>query len=452
MTYFPSTQIIQNVVISDINSSSVNLSASGSFTGLAESTLGVNSIQISLKTDQNCTVDVYQSVDGTNWDTKDSFTYYYSKGGMAETFQAISSYFRVVITNLSSTAGTTFFRLQTVLCPIADPLPRALNQYGNLRTSGGIIDEETGVRAEVDTLGSVRTMTPVRLIGTAFNGSVVDSNFWSTSVTGSGSVTQNGEVLMATGVVPDSTSMISSVSKGRKVPGSSNQFRAVARLNTEAQANNLRRFGCYDANDGFFFQINGTTFGVGARKGTVDTIVNSGSFNGNYGSSVIMDTLIKRLVIEYDHIGAKFFVNGVLLHTLSGLSVAPTNTLNLGIMAENVNSNGNTTDNSMYLRFACISRLGSFLTGTAYKIINTNTTTILKYSSGILHRIVFNTRGTVNNTATIYDGVSSGGTLIGQIDTTNANLVQLDYELTFNTGLTIVTATGNAANMTVVYE
>lgn len=248
--------------------------------------------------------------------------------------------------------------MNAVLCPIADPLPRSLNSYERLKTSTGIVDEETGNRVEVDVLGSLKTVSPVRLIGTAFSGSTKDTNFWTEAVTGTGAVTQAGEILLATGTTADSTVSYASVRKARKITGASNQFRAVARLSTDAEADNIRRLGCYDANDGFFFQVNGTTFGVGSRKGGADTIVASGSFNGNYGASVTMDTGIKRLVIDYDHLSTKFFVNGVLLHTITGSTTALTNTLDLGIKMENINSGGNDTNNGFYVRFASILRLG----------------------------------------------------------------------------------------------
>jgi len=446
MTYFPTTSIVQKVVESSSNSSTENLLAGGTFTGTADSTFGVNSIQVNVKADQNLTVSIQQSPDGSNWDVSDSRTYYYSRGGDSWTTQATGAFFRTVVTNLNASAGTTYFRLSSILCPIVEALPRSLNSYGRLKTSGGIIDEETGARVDVDSLGTLRTMTPCRLAGTAFSGTTKDTNFWTETVTGSGSVSQAGEVLLSTGTTANSTVRYDSVRTARKVPGATNQFRAVARLGTATQANNLRRAGCYDDNDGFFFQVNGTTFGVGSRKGGVDTIVNSGSFNGNYGASVTMDTSIRRLIIEHDHLSSKFFVDGVLLHTITGATTAMTNTLDLKIRFENVNSGGNSTDNTILVRFACIQRLGEYLTAPTYKHISTNTTTVCKYSAGILHRIVV-----IDNagTLTAYDNTSATGTIIAAIDTGQI-YGSIDFGLPFFTGLTIVTATGSKC--TVVYE
>jgi len=443
--------IQQDANVDANNSSTTNLAAGNSytFTGTGTSTLGVAALQWNLKTDQNATVYIEQSDDNTNWDISDSFAYYYSKGGDGGTVQAISNYWRVRVI-LTGTTDTTYFRLNAVLCPIADPLPRSLNSYERLKTSTGIVDEETGNRVEVDVLGSLKTVSPVRLIGTAFSGTTKDTNFWTETVTGTGAVTQAGEILLATGATADSTVSYSSVRKARKVTGASNQFRAVAKLGSALDADNIRRLGCYDANDGFFFQVNGTTFGVGSRKGGVDTIVTSGSFNGNYGASVTMDTSIKRLVIDYDHLSTKFSVNGVVLHTITGSTTALTNTLNLGIKMENINSNGNTTDNSFYVRFACIMRLGQILTESTYAYISgAAATRVLKYGAGTLHSIAYN--NTTGTSLTIYDNTAASGSVIGIITTATEALGVWKYDVPFYNGLTIVTV-GNGLDATVVYE
>lgn len=437
--------MIQDVHIDTNNSSTANLSSGSTFTGTATATLGVAGLQVSLKTDQNCTVYVDQSPDATNWDITDSFTYYYSKGGNGWTIQAVNSYVRVRVTNNGASA-TTYFRLQLALCPSVEALPRSLDNYGHLQVTAHLQDIETGKNGEVDAVGSLKTTIVTRLVGTQFSGTTKDTNFWTETVTGSGAVTKAGQITLSTGTTANSTVQYNSVRRGRKVPGTVNQFRAVARLTTDPQANNIRRFGAYDDNDGLFFQINGTTFGVGSRKGTVDTIVNSGSFNGNYGASVTMDTALKRLVINYTAFSAQFFVNDILLHSIVASTAPSCNTLTLPIRMENNNSGGNTTDNAFEVRFATVVRLGELQTAGVARYIGTNTTTILKYDAGTLQSIINNDNA---GTVTIYDNTAATGTQIAVVDAAKA-LGTLNFNAPFSVGLTIVTAGG--AKITVVYE
>lgn len=75
----------------------------------------------------------------------------------------------------------------------------------------------------------------------------------------------------------------------------------------------------------------------------------------------------------------------------------------------------------------------------------------MKSQAGILRRIVINTKGATGNTLTIYDNTSASGTKIGTIDTT-VSPGAINFECNFSTGLTVVTATGTCADVTVVYS
>ena len=80
-----------------------------------------------------------------------------------------------------------------------------------------------------------------------------------------------------------------------------------------------------------------------------------------------------------------------------------------------------------------------------------NTTTTIKSGAGVLKRVTVNTIGSASNTCTIYDNTAGSGTIIAVIDPTQAQRT-FEYDLVFSTGLTIVTATGTAADLTVVYQ
>lgn len=80
-----------------------------------------------------------------------------------------------------------------------------------------------------------------------------------------------------------------------------------------------------------------------------------------------------------------------------------------------------------------------------------NATTTIKSGAGVLKRVTVNTLGSALNTCTIYDNTAGSGTIIAVIDPTLARAI-FEYDLVFNTGLTIVTATGTAADLTIVYQ
>lgn len=89
--------------------------------------------------------------------------------------------------------------------------------------------------------------------------------------------------------------------------------------------------------------------------------------------------------------------------------------------------------------------------GLVYKHIAAGTTTTtVKSGAGYLHLITINTKGASSNTLTVYDNTAGSGTVIAVIDTTVAP-GPFGFNCTFQTGLTLVSATGTGADLTVSY-
>lgn len=85
--------------------------------------------------------------------------------------------------------------------------------------------------------------------------------------------------------------------------------------------------------------------------------------------------------------------------------------------------------------------------GHSYSYISTAATTTVKSGTGILKSIIVN--GGTAGTVILYDNTAGSGTVIASFDSTNA-LATYPFELTFNTGLTVVT--GAATKVTVIYR
>lgn len=323
---------------------------------------------------------------------------------------------------------------------------QVVNSLGDEGTC--LVDCQTGKTASIESLGSLKTITPIRLAGTAFSGMTKDTNFWTETVTGSGSVTQAGDITLSTGTTADSTVKYETVRKSRKITGKTNQFRSVARNIQAPAADCIRRIGPYDANNGFLAQFDGTTFEFRSRKGGVDTVVQNGSFNGNGGATIDFGGGISftRVEIEYTALSAKLTLDGTLIHTIRATTTSLTNTLDLPVTIELINENGNTTNNSYEVLFATIVGLGELKTSNQFKYIDGAATTICKYGAGTLKRIaVTDTSGDI----TVYDNTAASGTIITVIDPSKTSGT-IEYNAPFNNGLTIVTTASTKA--TIIYE
>lgn len=89
-----------------------------------------------------------------------------------------------------------------------------------------------------------------------------------------------------------------------------------------------------------------------------------------------------------------------------------------------------------------------FESGLSYNNISTAATTLVKSGAGTLGRVIINTLG-AGSSASIYDGLTAGGTLIATVSTAAQNT--LSFGIVFSTGLCIVTSGGTPANITVAY-
>lgn len=102
-----------------LNSSTAPIGAGGNFTGTSESNLGVAAIQIMFMADQNCTIQLQQSSNGSNWDFVNT---YFTSASYPDcrTFVAKGIFVRVSVTNTGGSLANV--RLQTVGVPISTPL------------------------------------------------------------------------------------------------------------------------------------------------------------------------------------------------------------------------------------------------------------------------------------------------------------------------------------------
>ena len=302
--------------------------------------------------------------------------------------------------------------------------------------------------------GEILISKIMRLVGTQFSGTTVDTNFWTSTVANSATISQaNNELTMLSGTNSAGSAKFASVRIARIIAGVSNGYRSVAQVDNIGIANNVRAWGiAWGASmptitDGAYFKLSGTTFQVCTLKGGVETAVSSGSFNGA-SASYTMTTNAATYEIFFAQSSVNFVINNVLIHTVSASANTWANQLNLYAYAENINS-GNTTSVNLEFRTKSIRRFGEEASTPTYRNITTATTTICKYSAGTLHNILIGNPS--NNAITIYDNSAASGTIITTISPGSSSTpLSFDLHVPFQNGLTIVTA--GTVNLTVIYE
>jgi len=90
----------------------------------------------------------------------------------------------------------------------------------------------------------------------------------------------------------------------------------------------------------------------------------------------------------------------------------------------------------------------------SYLNIPSAATTTVKSGSGLLHSIIITNPGATSNTIKIYDSTAASGTVIVDWSTSGGTPAAGSYifDVSFTTGLTVVTAGTTSPNLTVTYR
>lgn len=449
----------QDVEISTGNSSTTNITASGSFIGSACSTLGVAGIQVMFHCDIHCEIYVEQSSNGTDWDISDLYKYYRHLDNFGITIQAVGAYFRVRIVNPSITKSTTELRLTSITCPIVEALPRSLDEDGHLQVSVEGLNDHFGFVGQFTPMRDLKTTTTCKLVGTQFV-SAADTKFWtlSTSGTSAYATVSNGICTLSSGNSGSGYAKLASVRVARFIFGNPNLQRGLFKLSEVIVAKNSRKWGAFIATadvptNGFYFSVsNDGLLAANTCNNGTETSIKSGDFNGQV-SEFALDTNVHAYEIMYYMMGVWFYVDEVLLHKFVPTVAPLSQVFNLPITSISSNSASGTANASIEIWSSSIMRLGPMQTSPISYFVTGTGTVNLKMSAGQLHNLTLS-GVTVNSVVKLIDGTDSSGTTLYSTGSMPALSTPMSINLDampFFTGLTIVVTAANTL-VSITYE
>ena len=312
-------------------------------------------------------------------------------------------------------------------------------------------DANTGKYGFLTATKELRVTKTIRLIGSMFSGVALDPQFWVSSGTGTGAIVCAGTmVTLSTGATADSTVKLQTINKARYLTASNNLYRGNIRLPEAGALKNVRRWGAFDVNNGFYFALNAAdaTVSIGSRTNAsgspVDAALTATTFTPNTTLHTYEIVLANKTVY--------FLADDAVIGTLSQSAAPLSATMDLKVGVENNNSAGGTANVSVECRNMCVLRMGDEEGAPRYLNIAANGTYYLKAGMGHLDRVTINKKGTVNNTLTVYDSLTAGGAVIASIDTVAAPGGDFPYNVTTQNGLTVVLAGNTAADLTIAFD
>ena len=312
-----------------------------------------------------------------------------------------------------------------------------------------------------------------RLVGTPLD--VLDTNFWTTVLAASGTVAATGgQTVLDVPVTTGASAVLLSNRIARYVSTTSLAYRSIQRVDVVNVTNNSRFWGMTNAaigtgswTDGCGFLLvggtlsviayNGATTGLIPTAGGTRTKVDSGSFNGNGGTTYVLDTNYHTFEVIYTSKMIYYYIDDVLIHTITATTAPLTGTHQFRTNSVTQNTGTITGTAQIQSQVTGVNRFGQLHTVPTSKYQSTVTGSIYKTGPGNLQRLVVGTVATSGAVVTLYDGTTTGGTVIASFtfiypNGGNFNPVSIDLGgLSFSTGL-YVDCTTQAAAMCVVYE
>jgi hypothetical protein len=323
--------------------------------------------------------------------------------------------------------------------------------YPQLQVTGPFIDRATRIAARVSQFGFQITQDCPRALGHVFNTTTLDTNFWTATAANGGTGVITVPIMrLRTNTTANGSYILQSNRVARYMSPFSNRLLAHVRFGDTGVANNVRRFGAYDANNGMGFVLNGTTLQVFRRNTAVDTVVSNGSFNGEL-TTITVDTNFHTFEVEYSAGTARFWYDRQLLHTMSVTTGAISDYLHLPFRIETVNSASSTTDASIYLRGSGIHRYGPDAgEPTFFHTATADTLAVLKQGPCRLHSVQINRSAASGALLTIYDSNGTAANVVAVISL-NTNLGPQTFECDLQNGLTYTTS-GSTIDVTLIYD
>lgn len=222
-------------------------------------------------------------------------------------------------------------------------------------------DQEMNASQHITHFGAAKVGEFTPIVSANFPGSSLNTEIWTETDVGSAQViVGSGAGNLSTGTDSNGSTKLISVTRGEFFAGVVTVYQSGVAAGVGV-ANNIRRWGLMssDEQDGLFFELNGTSFRVVARKAGVDTAVEQSSFSGD--QTFTPNTNNNTYRIHYSA-GRALFQRAsagkiVTLHTMVRSDLPLVDDLDLNLYYENTNT-GNTTNVSMIVRGASSGIIG----------------------------------------------------------------------------------------------
>jgi hypothetical protein len=168
---------------------------------------------------------------------------------------------------------------------------------------------------------------------------------WTSTTANTGTTTSSGGegLIQSNANAAGSAQLVSTVMDYR--PGQVNWLNSAVRLGDTGSAGNVRRWGAFTVSgttpqEGYYYELNGTTLNAVVVKAGTPTAVASGSWSKFATNPFTLTTNYTQFEIRYTANTVWFYINNALVHAVSGTTTPLTTHLNFPMALQSINSSG----------------------------------------------------------------------------------------------------------------
>lgn len=212
-------------------------------------------------------------------------------------------------------------------------------------TGMSIVGEDHGVTVATTALRDLMMVQRCTVLADSLADGI--AGFWTQTTAGGGGIASTGgEGRLTTSTGTTGSAQISSPNVPYH-PGQVAWMNSAIRFGDAGTAGNIRRLGMFTVSgttpqEGFYFELNGTTLSAVTVKAGTATAVASTAWSRVDTAPYTLDTNFVSFEIRYTANTVLFYVNNILRHQVSGTSASLTSSLTLPITATNVKTSGAT--------------------------------------------------------------------------------------------------------------
>lgn len=314
-----------------------------------------------------------------------------------------------------------------------------------------------GFNAVVTPDGALKVGQVTNHVGGVFGTFPPSTEKWSSVVTNGGTVAAaKGNLTIATNTTANGTASFQSVDVSRFIPANYQAHTCDIRMDSVTNTDNAMRFGAFNPQDasatGLFWEFAGGEWNLCTLYNDITTKIPQSAWNGSGAASFASDTMVHRYEIYFSPVAVLWWQDGDLIHTEQNSPAPYVDTLHLKTGFNNVNTNGNTTNNVMYCRNTSIYSVGSgqvFPPRASFK--DSSGATLIQSGPGSLRRLIISRLSGGSSSVTIYDSLTASGKVVAVVAVAKDDTFNVEFNVVFSIGL-VVSHSSTGVNNTIIWD